>query len=60
MNSETSQAYQNQDWGIEEEFSNMKEKRGTSNYKSSLNAITENDSSQTESNRNNKTFYRKY
>jgi len=61
MNSETSQAYQNQEGGIEEEFSNMKEKKGgVANYKSSLNAITENESSNTESNKNKGIFYRKY
>lgn len=60
MNSETSQAYHHQDGGIEEEFSNMKEKKGTSNYKSSLNAITENDSNTTETNKNKVLNYRKY
>jgi hypothetical protein len=39
----------------------MKEKKGgVANYKSSLNAITENESSNTESNKNKGIFYRKY
>jgi hypothetical protein len=61
MNSETSQAYHNQEGAVEEEFSNMKDKRTSmSNMKTTLNAITEQDTSQTESNKNKVYNYRKF
>jgi hypothetical protein len=61
MNSETSQAYHNQEGAVEEEFSNMKDKRSNmSNMKSTLNPISEHDTSQTESNKNKVYNYRKF
>jgi hypothetical protein len=61
MNSETSQAYHNQDGVVEEEFSNMKDKRNSmSNMKTTLNPISEHDSTQTESNKNKVYNYRKF
>jgi hypothetical protein len=61
MNSETSQAYHNQEGAVEEEFSNMKDKRNSmSNMKTTLNPISEHDSTQTESNKNKVYNYRKF
>jgi hypothetical protein len=61
MNSETSQAYHNQEGAVEEEFSNMKDKRNNmSNMKTTLNPISEHDTSQTESNKNKVYNYRKF
>jgi hypothetical protein len=61
MNSETSQAYHNQEGAVEEECSNMKDKRNSmSNMKTTLNPISEHDTSQTESNKNKVYNYRKF